>query len=98
VRELEQVKQRQVQVKQYSASLRQHSAKHERMASAAPGERLNFNNQYVVSHGSQTQTHMQPPQSQTMLPSQEPKGLFDGHFARNSYINLYNDGDTDPNP
>jgi hypothetical protein len=68
------------------------------MASAAPGERLNFNNQYVVSHGSQTQTHMQPPQSQTMLPSQEPKGLFDGHFARNSYINLYNDGDTDPNP
>jgi hypothetical protein len=96
--QLQQVKRRQKQVKQYSASLRQHSAKHERMAAAAPVERLNFNNQYVVSHGSQTQTHIQPPQSQTMLPSQEPKGLFDGHFARNSYINLYNDGDTDPNP
>ncbi len=93
--QLARVKQRQTQVKQYSASLRQHLSKHERMAANAPVEKLNFSNQYVVPG---SLSHLsQPPQTQTpSQPSNNPftiPGTQQGEEASQYWANLYVQGE-----
>jgi hypothetical protein len=94
--QLEQVKRQQAQVKKYDASLRQHMAKHQRMAANAPVERLNFNNQYVVP-GSLSTLSQPPPQ--TILSSQPSNNPFtipgtqQGEEASQYWANLYVQGE-----
>jgi hypothetical protein len=93
-----------VQVKKYDASLRQHMAKHQRMAANAPVEKLNFNHQYVVpgslSHLSQLPQTQPPPQtilsSQPLSTSNNPftiPGTQQGEEASQYWANLYVQGE-----
>jgi hypothetical protein len=99
--QLTQVKRRQQQVKNYDASLRQHLAKHQRMAANAPVEKLNFNHQYVLPG---SLSHLsQPPQPQispqTILSSQPSNSPFtipgtqQGEEASQYWANLYVQGE-----